>query len=231
MKKCTTHLSEAGLLVALLAATRERHKHLCPRQVLGVRMGLFGLRQLGLLPADGHPFTNNKKRLLTIVESDGCGADGIALATACAIGRRTLRVLDYGKMAATFVDTQTEISVRITPHKRSRELAAAYAPNARSRWHAYLEAYQVIPDEMLFDAQPVQLIPPVGEIISRPGIRVQCVVCGEEIINEREVILAGRVFCRSCAGENYYVPLVQNAAPPSSCTWPQFSANDDSESG
>jgi hypothetical protein len=29
-------------------------------------------------------------------------------------------------------------------------------------------------------------------------------VCGEEIINEREVHRAGDVLCRGCAGEAYY---------------------------
>ncbi|MCZ7672117.1 MAG: formylmethanofuran dehydrogenase subunit E family protein [Chloroflexi bacterium] len=44
------------------------------------------------------------------METDGCGADGVAVAADCHVGRRTLRVVDYGKMAATFVDVQTEES-------------------------------------------------------------------------------------------------------------------------
>jgi formylmethanofuran dehydrogenase subunit E len=45
--------------------------------------------------------------LLTILETDGCAADGVSAATGCWVGRRTLRVEDFGKVAATFVDTQT----------------------------------------------------------------------------------------------------------------------------
>ena len=194
-------------LIPLLDASAERHRHLCPRQVLGIRMGLFGLHQLGLLGKDEYQFDNPKKRLLTIMETDGCGADGVAVATDCHVGRRTLRVVDFGKMAATFVDTLTEQAIRVAPGVESRELAPDYAPDARSRWHAYLEAYQVMPDELLLTWQPVRLTTPIREIISRPGVRALCDVCGEEIINERELVENGRTLCRACAGETYYHPF------------------------
>ncbi|MCP4426338.1 MAG: hypothetical protein GY803_17745, partial [Chloroflexi bacterium] len=88
------------LLRPYLDDSAARHKHLCPRQVLGVRIGLRGLRELDFID-EGYQsrYDNRRKRLLTIVEADGCGADGIAVATDCQVGRRTMRVLDYGKMA------------------------------------------------------------------------------------------------------------------------------------
>ena len=58
-------------LPTLLARTSARHSKLCPRQVLGVRMGLFGLELLEL------PNFNQSRRLLVILETDGCFADGI----------------------------------------------------------------------------------------------------------------------------------------------------------
>jgi len=192
-------------LAPLLTASADRHQHLCPRQVLGIRMGLCGLRQLGLLNGDQQIFHNDEKRLLTIVETDGCGADGVAVATDCKIGRRTLRIVDYGKMAATFSDTLTERAIRVVPSTESRRLAAVYAPHARSRWHAYLEAYKIIPDELLLAWQPVQLTPSAGQILSRPGVRTICAGCDEEIINEREVAQNGQTLCRYCAGDQYYL--------------------------
>jgi formylmethanofuran dehydrogenase subunit E len=45
------------------------------------------------------------KRLFVLVETDGCLTDGVAVATGCWFGRRTLRLVDQGKVAATFVDT------------------------------------------------------------------------------------------------------------------------------
>jgi formylmethanofuran dehydrogenase subunit E len=186
------------LLEELLAQTAARHDHLCPRQVLGVRMGLYAaeLLELDLPQLD--------KRLLTFVETDGCFADGVSVATGCSLGHRTLRLMDFGKVAATFVDTKTERSVRIYPHPDSRSNARLCLPDARSRWHAQLEAYQGMPVEQMLCWQPVTLTLSLRQLISRPGVRVNCAVCGEEIINEREVMVDGQTICRACAGDAYY---------------------------
>ena len=182
----------------LLNESALRHKHLCPRQVLGARLGLLGVQLLGIdLP-------NTDKRLLVIIETDGCFADGVSVATDCTIGARTLRVIDHGKIAATFVDTYTHQAVRITPRPESRTLAQHYAPQAQSRWHAQLEAYQVMPDDELFSVQPVELTMSLEKLLSKPGRKAKCDACGEEIINEREVIQEGRTLCRACAGDSYW---------------------------
>jgi len=183
----------------LLAAAARLHRHLCPRQVLGVRMGMLAGEALGLaLP-------QTDKRLLTIAETDGCAVDGIAVATGCWVGRRTLRVTDYGKVAATFVDTKTGRAVRIAPRANVRQGARDFAPEARNRWEAQLLGYQRMPDEALFSIQSVQLKVSVAQLVSRPGVRTICDLCGEEIMNEREVARDGLVLCRSCAGESYYL--------------------------
>ena len=204
----TTAVPARDLLDEILEDSARRHKHLCPRQVLGARIGLRGLRELGLANGDGRPrYSNERKRLLTIAETDGCGLDGIAVATDCAVGRRTLRVMDFGKVAATLVDTQTERAVRVSPTPASRTLAYEYAPDAPSRWHAYLQAYYLIPDDDLLHVAEVTLLQSLEEILSRPGARAVCDCCGEEIINEREVLTAGALLCRSCAGDGYYRAL------------------------
>lgn len=193
------------ILERLLEESAARHQHLCPRQVLGVRLGLAGLRQLGLVDEYYRPrFDNSDKRLLTIVETDGCGADGVGIATDCVIGRRTLRVLDYGKVAATLVDTATGRAVRLAPSSRARSLAAVLAPSADSLWHSYMSAYQSMADEELLRIQRVELTRSLAEILSKPGVRVRCQQCGEEIMNEREIRRDGSLLCRSCGGESYY---------------------------
>jgi formylmethanofuran dehydrogenase subunit E len=191
------HLNQKSL-AELLEESSALHRHLCPRQVLGARTGMLAGQILGLI------LPQEKKRLLTIVESDGCYADGVSVATNCWVGRRTLRVEDYGKTAATFVDTQTGRAIRIIPSPESRALAPDYALEAKNRWESMLLGYQRMPDEELFAVQEVALLTPVAEIISRPGIRVNCDRCGEEIINEREVARNGQILCRSCAGGGYY---------------------------
>jgi formylmethanofuran dehydrogenase subunit E len=86
-------------LQILLGLSAENHDRLCPRQVLGVRMGLLAGKILGI------EVPQKDKRLFTLSEIDGCGAGGISVATGCSISHRTMRIMDYGKMAATFVDT------------------------------------------------------------------------------------------------------------------------------
>lgn len=182
----------------LLYQSAVLHQHLCPRQVLGVRMGLAAGRWLELeLP-------QSDKRILTIVETDGCLIDGLAVATGCRVGRRTMRVLDFGKVAATFVDTQAGRAVRIVPSASTRKRARDYAPQAQNRWEAYLLGYQRMPDAELLEIQEVTLTVSLEKILSKDGYRVNCDVCGEEIINEREVVLDGSILCRSCAGAQYY---------------------------
>jgi formylmethanofuran dehydrogenase subunit E len=186
-------------LQALLAESAALHNHLCPRQVLGVRMGMYAAELLGLeLPqAD--------KRLYTFVETDGCFADGIAVATGCWLGHRTLRLMDFGKVASTFFDTKVGRAIRIWPHPAARQRAAIYKPEARSRWHGQLEAYQVMPNAELLCVKEVTLTLSMDALISKPGVRTVCELCGEEIVNEREILANGKVLCRSCAGEGYFM--------------------------
>ncbi len=185
-------------LTDLLEKSSRHHSHLCPRQILGVRMGLLGMKMLGF---DSPP---DKKRLLVIVESDGCFADGIIAATDCTVGHRTLRVEDYGKTAATFVDTQTGRAIRVAPSLDIRQKAYAYAPDEPRHYFAQMQAYRIMPDEEMFTLAEVTLNTSIEAILSRPGVRVDCDVCGEEIINEREVIRGGLTLCRACAEGGYY---------------------------
>ncbi len=189
-------------LQALLERTSARHTHLCPRQVLGVRIGVAGAAALGL------EVPRQDKRLLVILETDGCFADGVEVTTGCTIGHRTLRVEDYGKIAATFVDVKTGRAVRVAPRVDVRQRAMEYAPpQERRRYFIMLHAYQVMPEDELLTITEVRLTPPVEAILSRPLVRVNCAVCGEEIINEREVYVDGQPLCKPCANGGYYRPL------------------------
>ncbi|MBI5650038.1 MAG: TraR/DksA C4-type zinc finger protein [Chloroflexi bacterium] len=115
-----------------------------------------------------------------------------------------MHVIDYGKTAATFVDTESHRAIRIAPRLESRRLAHRYAPDAPDRWHAQLAAYQVMPTQELLTAQPVVLTVSLAAIISKHGMRVVCEQCGEDIINEREVRADGQILCRACAVGAYY---------------------------
>lgn len=160
-------------------------------------MGVYAGELLGLdLP-------QSDKRLFALVETDGCFTDGVAAATGCWWGRRTMRLMDYGKAAVTFVDTLTGRAVRISPAPASRERSASYAPDASDLWHAQLQAYQIMPAVELLDVQDVALTISLQAIISKPG-RVVCTACGEDILNERYVLQDERPLCYACAHGAYY---------------------------
>lgn len=181
-----------------LEVASARHKHLCPRQVLGARCAIAAAATLNL------EVPRTDKRLLVIVETDGCFVDGVEAVTGVSVGGRTLRVEDYGKIAATFVDVKTERALRVAPRLDVRTRARVYAPEQTRRYFAMLHGYQRMPDDELLSFEWVKLSTPVAAIVSRASARSVCHKCGEEIINEREVVVEGRALCRSCAGTAYY---------------------------
>ena len=185
-------------LETLLKISSRNHSHLCPRQILGARIGLAGLAALGFQepPED--------KRLIVILETDGCFADGVIAATNCSVGHRTLRVEDYGKTAATFADVKTGRAVRVAPAIDVREQACMCVPEESRHYFAQMQAYRVLPNETLLTLTEVKLTPSIEQIVSRPGVRVNCAICGEEILNQREVCREGLILCRACAGMAYY---------------------------
>lgn len=188
-----TQTSEMETLLRQVALL---HKHLCPRQVLGVRLGMYAVQLFPeLLP-------QTDKRMVAMVEMDGCFADGVTLATGCSMGHRTMRLADEGKIAATLIDTRAGRAVRIftLPDLRGRAIAAGVP----SRWHAYLTAYRQLSAEEMFGHEEVRVKFDVGAMVGKPGTRAACARCGEEILNQREVVRAGQTLCRSCAGEGYW---------------------------
>jgi formylmethanofuran dehydrogenase subunit E len=185
-------------LAKLLQKSASVHSHLCPRQVLGVRMGLAGLGALG----EEAPI--NAKTMLIIIETGGCFADGIRVATGATVGHRTLRVEDLGKIAATFTCLKDNKSLRLAPKPDVRIRALEYAPEEKRHYFAQLKGYQIMPVQELFNIREVELVNPAQQIISHQKARAVCSECGEEIINEREVVVNGRVLCQTCAYGGYY---------------------------
>lgn len=188
-----------------------RHKPLCPRQILGVRMALAGAYTIGL------DIPRTDKNLLVISETDGCFVDGLEVAAGISPGHRTLRIVDYGKVAATFINVIKGEAVRLAPREDVRQRAYEYVPDEPRRYFAQLLGYQIMPDEVLFSFKTVTISPTIEQIVSRPGLRVNCSSCGEEIMNEREIIVQETIYCRSCFGQSYYrtkgdaypIPLVE----------------------
>lgn len=182
-----------------LVAAAEHHGHMCPGQVLGVRMAMLGLKELGI--DDPVRF---RKRLLTFVEIDRCATDAVSLVTGCRLGKRTLKYRDYGKVAATFVDLEAHRAVRVVAREDSRQKAKAMFVELADPYKQQLEAYKVMDDAELFTVREVRVRLKPQDLPGRPHARVLCQVCGEGVNDGRERWVEGRVLCQNCAGESYY---------------------------
>ncbi len=99
---------------------------------------------------------------MIILETDGCFTDGVEVATGVTVGQRRLRIEDYGKVAATFIDTFTERAVRIAPHPEARLGAARYAPQAENLYDAQLVGYKIMPEAELLTLVPGSSANPCG---------------------------------------------------------------------
>ncbi len=176
------------------------HGHVCAGQVIGVRMSMIGLREINITDPKG----SERKKFYVLVEIDRCATDAIQTVTGCTLGKRSLKWLDYGIMAATFVNLETGKAVRITAREESRELAKKYVPEVEGKYKQQLEAYRVMPEEELFKIEEVEITIPPEDMPGRPLKRVQCQGCGDWVQDCREVEKDGQILCKSCACGRYY---------------------------
>ncbi|HWP58602.1 MAG TPA: molybdopterin-guanine dinucleotide biosynthesis protein B [Candidatus Acidoferrales bacterium] len=178
----------------LLKESSSVHGHLCAGQVLGVRMAMAGCREVGIDEPKGC------KKLIVYVEIDRCATDAIQAVTGCSLGKRTLKFLDYGKMAATFINIQSQQAVRVIARDDARDHVVSYvATDSLNRREAEKIAYGVMPEELLFRFQPVRIQIDAQDMPGARGSRVPCGECGEGINFKREVTIDGKALCIPCA--------------------------------
>src|SRR5207248_3652291 len=169
-------------------ATRA-HGHLCAGQVLGVRLAMLGLRELGI----DDPLAE-RKRMVTYVEIDRCVTDAVAMVANCRLGKRALKFRDWGKVAVTFVDLKTGRAVRIAAKESSKQAAREMFPEM-DKEAGQQKAYAQLSDEILFDKKWVKVQVPPEDLPGFKGPRVVCAQCGEGINFKREVVREGRPLC------------------------------------
>jgi formylmethanofuran dehydrogenase subunit E len=186
---------------ALLEECSVLHGHICPGQLLGVRMAILGCKLLGIRDPKG----TDRKSLIVWVEIDRCMTDAISAVTGVRLGKRTLKFLDYGKVAATFLNTVDDRAVRVVALDSSREIANRRYPEIESRKERQLKAYREATDEELFLVEDVKVSYTTNDVPGRPVSRVSCEKCGEGINDAREVAgPSGMTLCRPCALGGYY---------------------------
>lgn len=188
------------------------HGHKCIGLVLGTRIAIAGLEKLGINDPD------KARDLIVYIEIDRCLADAIQATTGCTIGHRKLKYMDYGKFAATFVDSSHHKAVRVSVREEARQLVNRYSQtqngsdNARSisdkeEKQKMIEAYSKMPDNELLNFSKVSVTVPKLDLPGNPQRKETCSVCGERIFDGREVTVKGNVMCRPCATGSYYTTL------------------------
>jgi formylmethanofuran dehydrogenase subunit E len=164
-------------------------------------MALLGCRLIGV----DDPRGADRKKLIVWVEIDRCMTDAISAVTGVRLGKRSLKYLDYGKVAASFLNTETGEAVRLVARDESRSLADARYPLIESKKERQLKAYREATDLELFKVERVAVEYSLLDAPGRPQSRTICAKCGEGVNDGREVATGqGTTLCRPCAGVGYY---------------------------
>ena len=188
----------------LLKECERLHGHMCAGQLLGTRMALLGCRLLGI----DDPRGADRKKLLVWVEIDRCMTDAISAVTGVRLGKRSLKYVDYGKVAATFLNTENRRAVRIVASEDARNLADERYPEIENKRQRQFKTYSEATDEELFKTELVTIDLSDFDLPGSPRSRVICIVCGEGVNDGREVVdRNGDALCRGCAQGTYYSKL------------------------
>jgi formylmethanofuran dehydrogenase subunit E len=188
----------------LLKECERLHGHMCAGQLLGTRMALLGCKMIGV----DDPRGADRRKLIVWVEIDRCMADAVSAVTGVRLGKRSLKYVDYGKVAATFLNTENERAVRIVALESARTLADERYPEIENKRQRQFQAYTDASDDELFKTELVSIKLSDLDAPGSPRSRVTCVVCGEGVNDGREVVDAnGDPLCRGCHKGFYYSRL------------------------
>ena len=174
------------------------HGHLCAGIMMGTRMAILGMKAIGI----DDPKGKDRKKLIVYVETDRCATDAILVVTGCQPGKRSMKILDYGKMAATFINLETGKAVRVAERNTdgdtlfTREMIQ---DNPRTTDYAKRS------DEEMFTVTEVKVDIRPEDLPGTPLRSVPCAMCGERVLDMKDVTVDGKYLCRPCAeGNRYY---------------------------
>jgi len=183
-------------LEILLKKAKDFHGEVCPGIALGTRIAKAGIEELGMDPLE------RNRDLVVFVEVDRCAADALQAISGCSMGRRTLKFRDYGKFGATFLDLSSKKAVRVSAINRppKKDIKPGEVPNIA-------DEILKTPDKELFKIQKVQVNLPKEDFPGPPSSRKTCHICGEGIMDYREIIVDNKILCKACADGAYYTVI------------------------
>ncbi|MFA6333044.1 MAG: FmdE family protein [Methanoregula sp.] len=171
------------------------HGHVCPGIVLGTRLAIAGMRELGMNPQEP------QHNLIVYLEIDRCGADAVQAITGCSLGHRSLKHKDFGKFAAIFVDLATRKAVRVAVHEKKR------AEHDKLGQKEVIRILGECPEEEILKIERVAIDIPDDDIPGFPHGKAVCSVCGEQVMDNRHIVVDGNVMCKNCGSRSYYSVL------------------------
>lgn len=180
------------------------HGHTCPGIAIGYRAAKAGLDLL-----KEHRALDEE--LVTIVETDACGADAIQVLTGCTFGKGNFIYREYGKHAFTFFSRNSGKGFRVAlkpgaveQDKRHQELiqriregTAGKADQEEFEKLHFQRTKEVLakPLELLFTVKQVEV--PIPEKARIEPAKI-CERCGEPAMANCLTEIDGKLTCRGC---------------------------------
>ncbi len=177
-----------------LSKAVEYHGHLCIGQILGVHLTECGLKAIG---------TTDPRKIIIYVEIDRCIADTIQILSGTRLGRRTMKLVNYGKMAATFINTETWEAYRVFVSGKINEIIGNtnIGHDAEKK---EIEKLLEITSEEIISIQKVSVTIPIEEMPGKPLRTVFCTKCKEKVFDGKEIASIDGPICKSCSDKPYY---------------------------
>jgi formylmethanofuran dehydrogenase subunit E len=213
-RRALTALIRNRELNKLLVKAGMLHGHFCPGLAMGVMAAVHAMNRMRKA-ADG------MEKLLAIVETNSCFADGIQFVTGCTLGNNSLIYRDLGKAAVTLTGRDgrgIRLSVEPDYRKNMDEEFPEYrrlfdkVVKERNRSEEDTAEFKIRGREVSFKMLAVDF----KRIFSEQEVTVAipeyapvhesilCDICGESIMSTRIVEKAGKKLCLSCANADYY---------------------------
>lgn len=187
----------------LLEQHERTYGNLCPGTLLALRMAVLGCALVGVEDPRGV----DRNKLVVWVEIDRWLTDAVEAVTGARLGKRNLKFLDYGKLAATFLNRETGKAVRIVALESSRRLADLCHPELEGKYERQMQTYREAAEEELFGVTDVEVQVRAKDLPGHPRSRMICHKCGEGVNDGREISLPDNItLCRSCIYGTYYQP-------------------------
>ncbi len=179
----------------------DHHGHTCLGQVLGVQLAERGMDAIG---------TTDPKKIIVYVENDRCIADAIQILTGTRLGRRSMKLVNYGKMAATFINTDTGDAYRVWVSGKINDMIGRISSDRLEKE----KQYQIVlrsRSEDVVSVQKVMVDIPPSEMPGKPKRTVECAQCGEKVMDGKDVSGKEGPLCLACAKGPYYRLVEENA--------------------